>query len=91
MNTKAASNVGTESERQDSWLPMIVIAMGQTLMSLNVAASMGGGAPIALSLLVLAAGMLAAGSDRHRCGSTCPNNVGVCRSRYQSALISREG
>src|SRR5262245_45072251 len=54
MNTKSASNVGTESERQDSWLP---IAMGQALMSLNVTAlPISMGKPIGLSLLVLAAG-----------------------------------
>ena len=77
MNTKAASNVGTESERQDSWLPMIVIAMGQTLMSLNVAASMGGGAPIALSLLVLAAG----------CSPQAPTVTDVVRP-VQTMLVS---
>jgi MFS family permease len=45
MNTKTVSNSGSEIEENASWLPMIVIAMGQMLMSFNVAAlpvSMGG-------------------------------------------------
>ena len=45
MNTKTMSPAGKSSEAQDPWLPMIVIAMGQALMSFNVAAlpiSMGG-------------------------------------------------
>lgn len=43
MNTQNISHAGDEP--QDPWLPMIVIAMGQALMSFNVAAlpiSMGG-------------------------------------------------
>lgn len=45
MNPPSAPNAGTNHEPQDPWLPMIVIAMGQALMSFNVAAlpiSMGG-------------------------------------------------
>ncbi|MCU0778780.1 MAG: MFS transporter [Akkermansiaceae bacterium] len=45
MTTKTVSNSGPEIEENASWLPMIVIAMGQMLMSFNVAAlpvSMGG-------------------------------------------------
>lgn len=45
MSTKTAANAGMNHEPQDPWLPMIVIAMGQALMSFNVAAlpiSMGG-------------------------------------------------
>jgi MFS family permease len=45
MNTKTVLNSGSEIEENASWLPMIVIAMGQMLMSFNVAAlpvSMGG-------------------------------------------------
>jgi MFS family permease len=45
MSTKAVSNTGSDIEENASWLPMIVIAMGQMLMSFNVAAlpvSMGG-------------------------------------------------
>ena len=38
MNTKTAPQNGTTGEPQDSWLPMVVIAMGQMLMSFNVAA-----------------------------------------------------
>ena len=42
---KNSSTAGAEDEAQQSWLPMVVIAMGQALMSFNVAAlpiSMGG-------------------------------------------------
>ena len=45
MATQAVSPAGAEAEVRDSWVPMIVIAMGQMLMSFNVAAipvSMGG-------------------------------------------------
>jgi MFS family permease len=45
MTAKTASNPDSEIEENASWLPMIVIAMGQMLMSFNVAAlpvSMGG-------------------------------------------------
>ena len=45
MATQAVSPTGAEAEVRDSWVPMIVIAMGQALMSFNVAAmpvSMGG-------------------------------------------------
>jgi MFS family permease len=45
MATQTLSPTVPESEVRDSWLPMIVIAMGQMLMSFNVAAipvSMGG-------------------------------------------------
>jgi MFS family permease len=45
MSTKTVSNTGSDIEENASWLPMIVIAMGQMLMSFNVAAlpvSMGG-------------------------------------------------
>ena len=45
MATATLSPPNTETEVRDSWLPMIVIAMGQMLMSFNVAAipvSMGG-------------------------------------------------
>lgn len=45
MSTNTASATGNSSEARDSWLPMLVIAMGQMLMSFNVAAlpvSMGG-------------------------------------------------
>ena len=83
MNTKAASNVGAESGRQDSWLPMIVIAMGRALLSFNVAAlpiPMGGGAPIALSLLVLAAG----------CSPQAPTATDVVRP-VQTMLVSAGG
>ena len=38
MSTTTVSNAGTDRETQASWLPMIVIAMGQALMSFNVAA-----------------------------------------------------
>lgn len=38
MSTTTVSNAGTDRETQDPWLPMIVIAMGQALMSFNVAA-----------------------------------------------------
>jgi MFS family permease len=45
MATQALSPASAEAEVRDSWLPMIVIAMGQMLMSFNVSAipvSMGG-------------------------------------------------
>src|SRR5262249_46480608 len=45
MATETLSPPRSETEVRDSWLPMIVIAMGQMLMSFNVAAipvSMGG-------------------------------------------------
>jgi MFS family permease len=45
MATQTSSSKTAEVGEQDSWLPMIVIAMGQALMSFNVAAlpvSMGG-------------------------------------------------
>jgi MFS family permease len=45
MTTLAPSAPTVEAEARDSWVPMIVIAMGQMLMSFNVAAipvSMGG-------------------------------------------------
>ena len=38
MSTKNTPNSGAGGEQQDSWLPMVVIAMGQMLMSFNVAA-----------------------------------------------------
>jgi MFS family permease len=38
MSTKNTPNTGTNQEPQESWLPMVVIAMGQMLMSFNVAA-----------------------------------------------------
>src|SRR5262245_16563533 len=45
MATLVESDARVEAEKRDPWLPMIVIAMGQMLMSFNVAAlpvSMGG-------------------------------------------------
>src|SRR5262245_30091128 len=45
MSTQHASTKMVETETRDSWVPMIVIAMGQMLMSFNVSAipvSMGG-------------------------------------------------
>jgi MFS family permease len=45
VTTQPAPTVTTDTEARDPWLPMIVIAMGQMLMSFNVAAipvSMGG-------------------------------------------------
>jgi MFS family permease len=45
MATNARHSTVQESESRDSWLPMVVIAMGQMLMSFNVASlpvSMGG-------------------------------------------------
>jgi MFS family permease len=45
MAAKAASSINMETVARDSWVPMIIIAMGQALMSFNVAAlpvSMGG-------------------------------------------------
>jgi MFS family permease len=45
MATQAFSSASPETETRDSWIPMIVIALGQMLMSFNVAAipvSMGG-------------------------------------------------
>jgi len=45
MSTKSIPYAGNSGEAQDPWLPMIIIAMGQALMSFNVAAlpiSMGG-------------------------------------------------
>jgi MFS family permease len=38
MNHQTTPNKSTAEEPQDSWLPMVVIAMGQMLMSFNVAA-----------------------------------------------------
>lgn len=38
MTTQNLSSAAAESEAQESWLPMIIIAMGQMLMSFNVAA-----------------------------------------------------
>ncbi|MGL5016955.1 MAG: MFS transporter, partial [Luteolibacter sp.] len=38
MSTQTSPKSGTHAEPQDSWLPMVVIAMGQMLMSFNVAA-----------------------------------------------------
>jgi hypothetical protein len=45
MATQTLSPARLDTEVRDSWVPMIVIAMGQMLMSFNVAAipvSMGG-------------------------------------------------
>ena len=45
MPTPSGSDVTVDAHARDSWLPMVVIAMGQALMSFNVAAlpvSMGG-------------------------------------------------
>src|SRR5215813_13344589 len=45
MTARAGSATDVRDEVQESWVPMIVIAMGQMLMSFNVAAlpvSMGG-------------------------------------------------
>ena len=45
MATPTLSPPSAEAETRDSWVPMVVIAMGQMLMSFNVAAipvSMGG-------------------------------------------------
>jgi MFS family permease len=38
MSTKTTPDNGTNHEPQESWLPMVVIALGQMLMSFNVAA-----------------------------------------------------
>src|SRR5499425_1907487 len=38
MSQTTVSNTGTELEPQDSWLPMVVIALAQMLMSFNVSA-----------------------------------------------------
>src|SRR5262245_63818092 len=38
MTAQAASATGVRDEVQESWVPMIVIAMGQMLMSFNVSA-----------------------------------------------------
>lgn len=38
MSANTKPSTGTSDEPQDSWLPMVVIAMGQMLMSFNVAA-----------------------------------------------------
>ena len=38
MATQAVSVASGEADVRDSWVPMIVIAMGQMLMSFNVAA-----------------------------------------------------
>ena len=37
MTTQTISTLHTESEAQDSWVPMVAIAFGQVLMSFNVA------------------------------------------------------
>jgi hypothetical protein len=45
MATQGVTPIPAGDEERDSWLPMLVIAMGQMLMSFNVAAipvSMGG-------------------------------------------------
>src|SRR6478672_11172031 len=45
MTTQTISTLHTESEAQDSWVPMVAIAFGQVLMSFNVASlpvSLGG-------------------------------------------------
>ncbi|MGH7153805.1 MAG: MFS transporter, partial [Acetobacteraceae bacterium] len=47
MTTPAATTAVLESEQQDSWVPMIAIALGQMLMSYNVASL-----PVALGGMV---------------------------------------
>jgi MFS family permease len=45
MSVQSAASTGTDSAVQDSWVPMIAIALGQVLMSFNVASlpvAMGG-------------------------------------------------
>jgi predicted MFS family arabinose efflux permease len=45
MSIQSAASTGTDSAVQDSWVPMIAIALGQVLMSFNVASlpvAMGG-------------------------------------------------
>ena len=51
MGTQAVSPAGAEAEVRDSWVPMIVIAMGQILMSFNVAAI-----PVILGLITVGLG-----------------------------------
>src|SRR5947207_5683307 len=48
MTTQTISTLHTESEAQDSWVPMIAIALGQVLMSFNVASL-----PVALGGMVM--------------------------------------
>jgi MFS family permease len=47
MNAKAGTLTTTETETRNSWVPMIAIALGQSLMSFNVASL-----PVALSGMV---------------------------------------
>jgi len=47
MNAKAGTLTSTETETRKSWVPMIAIALGQSLMSFNVASL-----PVALSGMV---------------------------------------
>ena len=47
MNAKAGTLTSTETETRNSWVPMIAIALGQSLMSFNVASL-----PVALSGMV---------------------------------------
>jgi hypothetical protein len=44
MTTQSASSTGAAAVPQESWVPMIAIALGQVLMSFNVASL-----PVALS------------------------------------------
>ena len=47
MTSKTAARTGVETEARESWVPMIAIALGQALMSFNVASL-----PVALSGMV---------------------------------------
>src|SRR4051794_6669711 len=49
MTTQTISTPHTESEAQESWLPMVAIALGQVLMSFNVASL-----PVAIGGMVAA-------------------------------------
>ena len=52
MGTQAVSPASAQAEVRDSWVPMIVIAMGQMLMSFNVATI-----PVILGLITVGLGL----------------------------------
>jgi len=75
MTTQTISTLHTESEAQDSWVPMVAIAFGQVLMSFNVA-----------SLPVAIGGMVATFNvpqdDRFQVVTRHPPGEMVCAPSY---------
>ena len=92
MTTQTISTLHTESEAQDSWVPMVAIALGQVLMSFNVASL-----PVAIGGMVASVQRAADhGGDGDRHVFACGRRSGHARREAVPALrrvarVSRGG